>query len=120
MEHVGACDTNKFHKSQNQIKPCLNNLGSRPNHVETFSSHRLEYLNNELNDIRAELKIEFSRSISNYWKKVINISKKDLAKMFPKINGIFRKKQIIEIATLKIAPNSPIIYEIDIDKNFSH
>jgi len=38
----------------------------------------------ELNNIRTELKIEFTTSINIYWKnKIMNITKKDSTKMFP-------------------------------------
>ncbi|KYN03421.1 hypothetical protein ALC62_05739 [Cyphomyrmex costatus] len=77
-----------------------------------------KHLKKDLNDLRTKLKIEFSSSISNYWKnKITNISKKDPNKMFPKINSIFRKKEISEVATLKIDPNSSILNDADINAN---
>jgi len=73
-------------------------------------------LKKELNNIRTELKIEFTTSINIYWKnKIKNITKKDSTKMFPQINTIFRKKSMAEIANLKIPTNSPIIKNAQID-----
>lgn len=69
-------------------------------------------------NIRNQLKIEFSESISAYWKeKITNITKQDSAKMLPKVNSIFRKKDPIEITRLKIDMNSNIINSINIDIN---
>jgi len=47
--------------------------------------------------------------------KSLTSLKKDPSKMFPKINEIFRKKEIMEVATLKI---KPILNEVrlEIDK----
>ncbi|XP_018400714.1 PREDICTED: uncharacterized protein LOC108778109, partial [Cyphomyrmex costatus] len=77
---------------------------------------RLKQLKKEINKIKEQLKTEFSKSISNYWKeKISNITKQDSAKMFPKINSIFRKNDPIEISSLKLDSNSDTLISAKID-----
>lgn len=72
----------------------------------SVNSAMLRILKDLLRDVKSRLKIEFAKSVSEYWEKRIRgIPVNDSASMFPQVNQIFRKKGIAEIAALKI-PNA--------------
>jgi len=105
----------KLQKQKNKILTKIHHLRRK---WPITNDRLMRNLKKELDIIKTQLKIEFTTSINNYWKnKILNISKKDSAKMFPQINAIFRKKGIAEVATLKIPTDSPILNKVQIDIN---
>jgi len=103
----------KLQKKKNKILTKIHHLRRK---WPIINNQLMNKQKKELNNIRTELKIEFTTSINIYWKnKITNITKKDSKKMFPQINTIFRKKSKAKIADLKIPINSPIIQNSQMD-----
>lgn len=90
-------------------------------HKEKYSMSKnnklqLIILNRLLRQVKEKLRMEFATSISEYWKnKIKDITHKKADKMFPALNVLFRRKEQIEIHTLKIEENEDIIKQANID-----
>lgn len=67
------------------------------------NENAIRILKKLLQEVKSRLKIEFVSSVNKYWEgKIRNIPVNNSASMFPQVNSIFRKKDIAEVAQLKI------------------
>lgn len=106
----------KIHKLQNKKNKILTQIHRLSKKWPNVNNYRLKYFKKELYLIRNELKLEFSSSINNYWnEKISKITKKDSTNIFSKINSIFRKKDIAEVASLRIDGGADILAHAAID-----
>jgi hypothetical protein len=113
---VNAYINDKIKNLQKQKNKILTKIHHSHRNWPKINTRKIDDLKTKLNDIRDKLKIEFSKSINEYWKnKITKISTKSSASMFPQLNSIFRKKELAQIDTLKIPPNSPILNSAELD-----
>lgn len=108
--------TDRIQKMQKQKNKILTKIHHHKRKWPLTNTRIITNLKKKLEDIRTDLKKAFNTSINNYWEnKIKNIPRKDSSKMFPLLNSIFRKKDTLEIASLKIPSNSPLLDKAEID-----
>lgn len=114
MEVYINAEIKKLHKYKSFLLTQLNK-----NYKKYQDPENLEYINykNLIKKIKYQLKLEFNKSISNYWQKKVENIRHTETDMFPQINRIFRQKNKNSLpALVKIkADHEKLLRNIQID-----